>query len=125
MSATKQQLLRFANDRERGNSRLVTALRNLPMSCKTSMSQIRPSRTEQIALRLCKDDLEALKRMAKRRGVDHTTLVRSIVEQWVGRLAPRPSDQDMSRRRWPEPSAGRAGSCRLSSEDARRAFQRS
>jgi hypothetical protein len=30
--------------------------------------QIRPSRTEQIALRLYKDDLEALKRMAKRRG---------------------------------------------------------
>jgi hypothetical protein len=43
--------------------------------------QIRPARTEQIALRLYKDDLEALKKLAKRRGVGHTTLARSIVER--------------------------------------------
>ncbi len=42
--------------------------------------QIRPARTEQIALRLYKDDLETLKKLAKRRGVGHTTLARSIVE---------------------------------------------
>jgi predicted DNA binding CopG/RHH family protein len=45
--------------------------------------QIRPARTEQIALRLYKDDLEALKKRAKRRGVGHTTLARSIVERWL------------------------------------------
>ncbi len=45
--------------------------------------QIRPARTEQIALRLYKDDLERLKKLAKRRGVGHTTLARSIVEQWL------------------------------------------
>src|SRR5277367_3145880 len=45
--------------------------------------QIRPARTEQIALRLYKDDLESLKKLAKRRGVGHTTLARSIVEQWL------------------------------------------
>ena len=45
--------------------------------------QIRPARTEQIALRLYKDDLKTLKKLAKRRGVGHTTLARSIVEQWL------------------------------------------
>jgi len=45
--------------------------------------QIRPARTEQIALRLYKDDLATLKKMAKRRGVGHTTLARSIVERWL------------------------------------------
>ena len=45
--------------------------------------QIRPARTEQIALRLYKDDLDSLKKLAKRRGVGHTTLARSIVERWL------------------------------------------
>jgi predicted DNA binding CopG/RHH family protein len=45
--------------------------------------QIRPARTEQIALRLHKDDLDTLKKRAKRRGVGHTTLARSIVERWL------------------------------------------
>ena len=45
--------------------------------------QIRPARTEQIALRLYEDDLDTLKKLAKRRGVGHTTLARSIVERWL------------------------------------------
>jgi predicted DNA binding CopG/RHH family protein len=45
--------------------------------------RIQPPRTEQIALRLVKRDLDTLKNMAKRRGVGHTTLARSIVEQWL------------------------------------------
>jgi predicted DNA binding CopG/RHH family protein len=45
--------------------------------------QIRPARTEQIAVRLYKDDLETLKKRAKRRGIGHTTLARSIVERWL------------------------------------------
>ena len=44
---------------------------------------IRPPRTEQIALRLRKEDVEALRAVAKEKGVGHTTLARSIVEQWV------------------------------------------
>jgi predicted DNA binding CopG/RHH family protein len=54
---------------------------------------IRPARTEQIALRLRKEDLEALRAVAKQKGVGHTTLARSIVEQWVAhwrRNNPRP-----------------------------------
>ena len=50
--------------------------------------QIRPARTEQIALRLYKDDLETLKKLAKRRGVGHTTLARSVVERWLSTAHP-------------------------------------
>lgn len=46
---------------------------------------IRSTRTEQIALRLRKEDMEALRAVAKAKGVGHTTLARSIVEQWVAR----------------------------------------
>jgi hypothetical protein len=48
--------------------------------------EIRPARTEQIALRLYEDDLKTLKKLAKRRGVGHTTLARSIVERWLATL---------------------------------------
>lgn len=44
---------------------------------------IQPIRTEQIALRLTKRDLETLQACAKQRGVGHTTLARSVVEQWL------------------------------------------
>jgi predicted DNA binding CopG/RHH family protein len=47
---------------------------------------IQPARTEQIALRLRKEDLDALRVVAKQRGVGHTTLARSIVEQWLARF---------------------------------------
>lgn len=46
---------------------------------------IQPTRTEQIAVRLRKEDVEALRAAAKEKGVGHTTLARSIVEQWVAR----------------------------------------
>lgn len=46
---------------------------------------IRPARTEQIALRLYKDDLEALQSLAAKRGVGHTTLARSVLEGWLAR----------------------------------------
>jgi hypothetical protein len=46
---------------------------------------IQPARTEQIAVRLRTEDLETLRTVAKQKGVGHTTLARSIVEQWVGR----------------------------------------
>jgi predicted DNA binding CopG/RHH family protein len=50
---------------------------------------IRPARTEQIAVRLYKRDLDTLKEIAKRSGIGHTTLARSIVEQWLARAAPK------------------------------------
>lgn len=50
---------------------------------------IRPARTEQIALRLSKEDLETLRSIAKDRGIGHTTLARGIVEQWLARSRKR------------------------------------
>ncbi len=86
MPATKHQLPRSANDREEAEFWASHRVEEFADELQDLDVQIRPSRTEQIALRLYKDDLEALKSMAKRRGVGHTTLVRSIVEQWLGRL---------------------------------------
>ena len=48
--------------------------------------EIRPTRTEQIALRLSKNDLEALRTVAKLRGVGHTTLARSVIEDWLAKV---------------------------------------
>ena len=48
--------------------------------------EIRPSRTDQIALRLSKDDLEALRAVARRRGVGHTTLAPSVLEDWLAKV---------------------------------------
>lgn len=48
--------------------------------------KIQPARTEQIAVRLYKEDLEALRQLAQRKGVGHTTLARSILEEWISRI---------------------------------------
>jgi len=86
MPARKHQLPSFANDREEAEFWARHSVEEFADELQDLDVQIRPARTEQIALRLYKDDLEALKRMAKQRGVGHTTLVRNIVEQWIGRL---------------------------------------
>jgi predicted DNA binding CopG/RHH family protein len=44
---------------------------------------IRPSRTEQIAVRLYAEDLQTLRFLAAQRGVGHTTLARSVLEGWL------------------------------------------
>ena len=44
---------------------------------------IRPPRTEQIAVRLYKEDLQALRSFAAVRGVGHTTLARTVLERWL------------------------------------------
>ena len=48
--------------------------------------EIQPPRTEQIALRLYKKDLEALRSLAAARDVGHTTLARTVLEGWLARL---------------------------------------
>jgi predicted DNA binding CopG/RHH family protein len=47
--------------------------------------EIRSSRSEQIAVRLYKRDLEALQDFARAKGVGHTTLARSVLEHWIAR----------------------------------------
>ena len=64
--------------------------------------EIRPPRTEQIALRLYKEDLEALRSLAAARGVGHTTLARTVLEGWLARSR---SKRKATRRRQVRPSA--------------------
>jgi len=47
--------------------------------------EIRPPRTEQIAQRVSKEDLEVLRPLAAARGVGHTTLARTVLERWLVR----------------------------------------
>jgi predicted DNA binding CopG/RHH family protein len=63
---------------------------------------IRPSRTEQIAVRLYEDDLQALRSLAAERGIGHTTLARIVLEGW---LAQSRGKTRMARRRQARRSA--------------------
>jgi len=62
---------------------------------------IRPARTEQIAVRLHKDDLETLQSLAAKHGVGHTTLARSVLEGWLARSRGASQQERRRRRRRP------------------------
>ena len=47
--------------------------------------EIRPPRTEQIAQRLHEEDLQVLRSLTSGRGVGHTTLARTVLEEWLAR----------------------------------------
>lgn len=83
MTERKRKLLSFKSDAAERKFWSRHSLEEFGDQLEALDVQIRPARTEQIALRLYKDDLEALKKLAKRRGVGHTTLARSIVERWL------------------------------------------
>lgn len=83
MTDRKRKLPSFKSDRAEGKFWSRHSVEEFGDELEDLDVQIRPARTEQIALRLYKDDLETLKKVAKRRGVGHTTLARSIVERWL------------------------------------------
>ena len=89
MPAIKRKLPSFADDREEAKFLAAHSVEEFAGELQDLDVQIRPARSEQIALRLYKEDLDTLKRLAERRGVGHTTLIRSIVEQWLARLRTR------------------------------------
>ncbi len=86
MSAIKRKLPSFTNDREEAKFWAGHSIEEFADELQDLDVQIRPARSEQIALRFYKEDLDTLKKLAARRGVGHTTLIRSIVEQWLARL---------------------------------------
>jgi predicted DNA binding CopG/RHH family protein len=86
MPAIKHRLPSFANDREEAKFWDAHSVEEFAGDLQDLDVQIRPVRSEQVALRLYREDLETLKKLAERRGVGHTTLIRSIVEQWLARL---------------------------------------
>jgi hypothetical protein len=85
MMHKKSKLPRFRSDREEREFWSKHGVEEFGGDLEDLDVQIRPTRTEQIALRLTKEDAAALRALAKRRGVGHTTLARSILEQWLER----------------------------------------
>jgi predicted DNA binding CopG/RHH family protein len=63
--------------------------------------EIRPARTEQIALRLHKEDLQVLRSLAAKRGVGHTTLARTVLEGWLSRSRSKAKRTDRMKTRRP------------------------
>jgi predicted DNA binding CopG/RHH family protein len=86
MPVIKHKLPSFANDREEAKFWAAHSVEEFADELQQLDVQIRPARSEQIALRFYKEDLETLKKLAAHRGVGHTTLIRNIVEQWLARL---------------------------------------
>ncbi len=90
MAGTKDKLPSFRNDRDERDFWARHSVEEFADELEDIDVKVRPARTEQIALRLYKDDIETLKKLAKRRGVGHTTLARSVVEQWLARSRRKP-----------------------------------
>jgi predicted DNA binding CopG/RHH family protein len=85
MHAKKSKIPKFRSDREEREFWTKHSVEEFRGALEDLDVQIRPTRTEQIALRLTKEDVTALRALAKRRGVGHTTLARSVLEQWLER----------------------------------------
>ena len=86
MSAKKSKIPKFRNDEEERAFWSKHSIEELGGALEDLDVDIRPTRTEQIALRLSKEDLIALRALAKKRGVGHTTLARNVLEQWLEKI---------------------------------------
>jgi len=86
MSAKRSKLPKFRNDQEERAFWSKHSIEEFGDDLEDLDVDIRPTRTEQIALRLSKEDLTALRALAKKRGVGHTTLARNVVEQWLEKI---------------------------------------
>ena len=85
MPTKKARLPRFRNDQEERQFWARHSVEEFARELEELDVEIRPARTQQIALRLRKDDLDALRRLARAQGVGHTTLARGVLEQWLAR----------------------------------------
>lgn len=84
-AANKGRIPTFRNDREERNFWVHHSLEEFANELEDLDVEVRPPRTEQIALRLYKEDLQALRSLAVERGVGHTTLARTVLEGWLAR----------------------------------------
>jgi hypothetical protein len=85
MMAAKRRLPRFRSDVQERAFWARHGVEEFAGDLEDLDVDIRPTRTEQIALRLSRVDLDALRTLAQERGVGHTTLARSVLEQWLAR----------------------------------------
>ena len=83
MMPVKKKLPRFRSDREERAFWATHSVEDFAHELEDLEVEIRPPRTEQIALRLARGDLDALRALARKKGVGHTTLARSVLEQWI------------------------------------------
>ena len=80
---TKGKIPKFRSDEEERRFWARHSVEEFAEELRDVDVAIRPPRTEQIAVRLYKDDLQALRALAAQRGVGHTTLARSVLEGWL------------------------------------------
>ena len=85
VAARKGRIPAFRSDREERDFWARHSVEEFAKDLEDLDVEIRPPRTEQIALRLYKEDLQVLRSLAAERGVGHTTLARTILEGWLTR----------------------------------------
>ena len=83
MTPRKGKTPRFNSDQEERNFWARHSVEEFAAELQDLDVAIRPPRTEQIAVRLYKDDLQALRALAAERGIGHTTLARTVLEGWL------------------------------------------
>ena len=81
----KGRIPTFRSDREERDFWARHSVEEFAKDLEDLEVEIRPPRTEQIALRLYKEDLRVLRSLAAERGVGHTTLARTVLEGWLAR----------------------------------------
>ena len=93
----------FRSDREERDFWARHSIEEFAKELEDLDVEIHPPRTEQIALRLYKEDLQALRALAAERGIGHTTLARTVLEGWITRSRDK---SGAARRRPPARPAG-------------------
>ena len=83
VAASKGRIPTFRSDQEERAFWARHSLEEFARDLVDLDVEIRPPRTEQIALRLQKEDLQVLRSLAAKRGVGHTTLARAVLEGWL------------------------------------------
>ena len=79
----KSKIPRFHSDQEERDFWARHSVEEFAEELQDLDVAVRPPRTEQIAVRLYKDDLQALRSLAAERGMGHTTLARIVLEGWL------------------------------------------
>jgi hypothetical protein len=80
-----RKLPRFRSDRKERAFWAKHSVEEFAAQLQDLDVKIHPRRSEQIALRLSRGDLDTLRTLAKKKGVGHTTLARNVLEQWIAR----------------------------------------
>jgi predicted DNA binding CopG/RHH family protein len=85
VAARKGKIPRFRDDQQERDFWARHSVEEFAEHLEDLDVAIRPPRTEQIAVRLYKEDLQALRSLAAAHGVGHTTLARTVLEGWLAR----------------------------------------